>query len=226
MPGSIILATGLMVPPPGIIVVTRIVSFYHWPMLRYLPGILLVQVATVALVLAALKTEDRELWMVMGALAVIINLVTAFWFGSITSHLRKDAVAKVREQFSQEREKLRVTAEQQKTRLLRKSHEQITKATNRAHAKANFKVGAAFTGIIGAGVLMMFTQFMTLGILTLATGGGALAGYLARLRQELPAKNRQALIVSEREEVPLVTVEPGKARKIPLLHGTGKSRAS
>lgn len=195
-------------------------------MLRYLPGILLVQVATVALVLAALKTDDRELWMVMGALALIINLVTAFWFGSITSHLKKDAVAKVREQFSQEREKLRVTAEQQKSRLLKKSHEQITKATNRAHAKANFKVGAAFAGIIGAGVLMMFTQFMTLGILTLATGGGALAGYLARFRQEPPARNRQELIVSEREQAPLVTVEPGKARKLPLLSGAGKSRAS
>ncbi len=195
-------------------------------MFRYLPGILLVQVATVALVLAALKTDDRELWMVMGALALIINLVTAFWFGSITSHLRKDAVAKVREQFSQEREKLRVTAEQQKSRLIRKSHEQITKATNRAHAKANFKVGAAFAGIIGAGVLMMFTQFMTLGILTLATGGGALAGYLARLRQELPARNRQELIPSEREQAPLVTLEPGRARKLPLLSGAGKSRAS
>ena len=191
-------------------------------MLRYLPGILLVQVATVALVLAALKTDDRELWMVMGALALIINLVTAFWFGSITSHLKKDAVAKVREQFSQEREKLRVTAEQQKSRLLKKSHEQITKATNRAHAKANFKVGAAFAGIIGAGVLMMFTQFMTLGILTLATGGGALAGYLTRLRQELPTRKKQAQLEYQTPPPPQVLPPPKTTRKLPWPGGVGK----
>ena len=49
-----------------------------------------------ALVLAALKTDDRELWIAIACLALIINLVTAFWFGSITSHLKKDAIAKAR----------------------------------------------------------------------------------------------------------------------------------
>jgi hypothetical protein len=184
-------------------------------MLRYLPGILLVQVATVALVLAALQTDDRELWIAIAGLALIINLMTAFWFGSITSHLKKDAIARVREQFSVEREKLRVNAERQKSRLLKKSHEEITRATNRVHARASLKVGAAFTGIIGAGVLMMFTQFMTLGVLTLTTGGGALAGYLARVRQELPRKKKQALIAVDKQQPPVVTIEPASTRKLP-----------
>ncbi len=184
-------------------------------MLRYLPGILLVQVATVALVLAALKTEDRELWIAIACLAVIINLVTAFWFGSITSHLKKDAVAKAREQFSQEREKLRVNAEKQKSKILKQTHAQMTKATNRAYAKANFKVGAAFAGIIGAGALMIFTQFITLGILTLATGGGALAGYLTRLRQELPNRKMQAQLDHAAQNVTPALPAPKQPSRLP-----------
>lgn len=191
-------------------------------MLRYLPGIVLVQVATVALALAALKTDDRELWIAIACLALIINLVTAFWFGSITSHLKKDAVAKAREQFSQEREKLRVNAERQKSKLLKQTHAQMTKATNRAHARANFKVGAAFAGIIGAGALMMFTQFMTLGILTLATGGGALAGYLTRLRQELPTRRKQAQLEYDKQPAPEALPPPATTRKLPWPGGGAK----
>lgn len=195
-------------------------------MIRYLPGLLLVQVATVALVLAALQSDNRELWISMAALAVILNLVTALWFGSITSHLKKDAVAKVTEQFSQEREKLRVNAEQQKARLLKKSHDQINKATNRAHARANFKVGAAFTGVIGAGVLMIFTQFMTLGILTLATGGGALAGYLTRLRQDLSSRKKGELLLSDQPDAAPGALEGSRSRKLISLDSARKGRAS
>jgi hypothetical protein len=195
-------------------------------MIRYLPGLLLVQVATVALVLAALQSDSRELWITMAALAGILNLVTALWFGSITSHLQKDAVAKITEQFSREREKLRVTAEQQKARLLKQSHEQINRATNRAHAKANFKVGAAFTGIIGAGVLMIFTQFMTLGILTLATGGGALAGYLARLRQDLSSRRKGELLLSDRQDTPGKAIAASGSGKLIPLDSARKDRAS
>ena len=195
-------------------------------MFRYLPGLLLVQVATVALVLAALQSDKRELWVAMAVLAVILNVVTALWFSSITSHLKKDALAKVAERYSKEREKLRVNAEQQKARLLKKSHEQINKATNRAHAKANFKVGAAFAGIIGAGLLMIFAQFMTLGILTLAAGGGALAGYLARLRQETSAQRKNNLAVSNGQAPPALVVESAKTRKLIPFDKRRKDTAS
>jgi hypothetical protein len=158
--------------------------FYYGRMLRYLPGIIIIQVATAALLLAAARTSDQELWIAIGCLALVVTVVTAFWFDSIASHLRKDAVIKAKDDFSREREKLRVNAERAKTRLLKKSHEEIKQETNRAHAKANFKVGGAFVGVIAAGTLMVFTQFMTLGLLMLATGGGALAGYLARMKQD------------------------------------------
>ena len=165
--------------------------FYHGNMFRYLPGILIIQVATVALILAAGRTSDQELWIAIGCIALIISLVTAFWFESIASHIKKDAVTRAKDEFSREREKLRVNAERQKSRLIKKSHEQITRETNRAHARASFKVGGAFVGVIAAGTLMVFTQFMTLGLLLLATGGGALAGYLARAKQDRLIRKEQ-----------------------------------
>ena len=110
-------------------------------MLKFLSGILIIQVATVAMTLAVIKTDDRELWLAVLLLAVIIGLVTAFWFSSIAGHAKKDALANARDAFSKEREKLRVNAERQKTSLMRKSHEEIRKQTNRAHARSKLQTG-------------------------------------------------------------------------------------
>lgn len=175
-------------------------------MFKYLPGILIIQAATVAMTLAAMKSGDRELWLAIVLLGSIIGLVTAFWFASIASHAKKDALAQARDEFSKERENLRVNAERQKTRLVKKSQEQIRKETNRAYAKTNFKLGAGFIGIIGAGSLMIFTQFMTLGLLTLAVGGGALGGYLMRLRQDMLVR-RKEVIVTQTGKHPAIEVK-------------------
>jgi len=167
-------------------------------MLKYLAGILIIQAATVAMTLAAIRSDNKELWLAVLLLAFILGLVTAFWFSSIAGHARKDALAQAKDEFYREREKLRVNAERQKTRLLRKSHEEIRKETNRAHAKTSFKLGAGFIGIVAAGSLMIFSQFLTLGLLTLALGGGALGGYLMRIRQEVAARNKESsAIVAE-----------------------------
>jgi uncharacterized protein HemX len=178
-------------------------------MLKYLLGILIIQAATVAMTLAAIKSDDRELWLAVLLLALILGLVTAFWFASIASHARKDALANARDEFSKEREKLRVNAERQKTRLIRKSHEEIRKETNRAHARSSFKLGAGFIGIVAAGSLMIFSQLLTLGLLTLAVGGGALGGYLMRVRQEAVTRQKEALAISE-ERTPVIEVQPVK----------------
>ena len=45
------------------------------------------------------------------------------------------------------------------------------------------------TGIAGLGVLLLFTQFMTLGLLAVSATGGALLGYGIRARQ-FPAIGR------------------------------------
>ena len=178
-------------------------------MLKYLSGILIIQAATVAMTLAVIKSADQELWLAVLLLALIIGLVTAFWFASIASHAKKDALAHAKDEFSKEREKLRVNAERQKTRLIRKSHEEIRKETNRAHARSSFKLGAGFIGIVAAGSLMIFSQLITLGLLTLAVGGGALGGYLMRVRQEVVSRHKKAFAISDGRK-PVIEVQPVK----------------
>lgn len=178
-------------------------------MLKYLLGLLIIQAATVAMTLAAIKSADQELWLAVLLLGLLITLVTAFWFASIAGHAKKDALANAKDEFSKEREKLRVNAERQKTRLLRKSHEEIRKETNRAHARSSFKLGAGFIGIVAAGSLMIFSQLLTLGLLTLAVGGGALGGYLMRVRQETLSRNKEAFAISD-DKKPVIEVNPVK----------------
>ena len=178
-------------------------------MLKYFLGILIIQAATVAMTLAAIKSDDQELWLAEFLLAMILGLVTAFWFVSIASHAKKDALANAKDEFSREREKLRVNAERQKTRLIRKSHEEIRKETNRAHASTSFKLGAGFVGIVAAGSLMIFSQLLTLGLLTLAVGGGALGGYLLRARQEAISRRKATYAISD-EINHVIEVQPVK----------------
>ncbi len=153
-------------------------------LMRYLPGILLLQILTVVLVLLVLRSGQEWLWISAGLLALLIALLFNFWFQSIAEHGCKDAIADLRQEFAVEREKLRLAAERTKTRVLQETHRQIVRETNRAHARANFKVGAMLVGVMAAGGLLLISQFVTLGLLTVATGGGALAGYLARVQQE------------------------------------------
>lgn len=178
-------------------------------MFKYLLGILIIQTATVAMTLAAIKSADQELWLAVLLLALLIALVTAFWFSSIASHAKKDALANAKDEFTREREKLRLNAERQKTRLMRKSHEEIRKETNRAHARSSFKLGAGFIGIVAAGSLMIFSQLLTLGLLTLAVGGGALGGYLMRVRQESISRQKETLALSDDNKA-VIETQPGK----------------
>ncbi|MBE9559139.1 MAG: hypothetical protein IMF15_00055, partial [Proteobacteria bacterium] len=92
---------------------------------------------------------------------------------------------------------------------IRKSHEEIRKETNRAHARSSFKLGAGFIGIVAAGSLMIFSQLLTLGLLTLAVGGGALGGYLMRVRQEAVSRRKEAIAMSD-ERKPVIDVQPVK----------------
>jgi len=157
---------------------------------KFLTGILLVQVATGLLVAAALRTQQQELWLLFLLLALTLCLITAFWFASVTQHAKRDATARVREGFSREREKIRVRAEREKAKLIEKSQQRIIKDRSRTQAKANAKSAVLLTGVAVLGGIMVFTQFITFGLLLMATAGGALGGYLLRSRQLTLSRKR------------------------------------
>ncbi len=106
-----------------------------------------------------------------------------------TVNLRQDEILRLKEAHAHEREKIRVNAERAKLRATREAQKQVEKEIRRTSAKANFKVGAAVTGAIGLGGLLVLTQFITLGAMVLTTAGGTLGGYLLRYKQE---RNRLA----------------------------------
>ena len=159
-------------------------------MFRFIPGILLVQALTFAF--AWFRPAALQGWGWVGYLAVLaaVGVLTALWFGSIAAHLRKDEVARLKDQFAEERERLKVNAERSKTRVVKQAQKEINRETRRTTARANLKVGLAVAGAMAAGGLMILSQFVTLGVMTLATAGGTLAGYLFRARQE---RSRAAL---------------------------------
>ncbi len=152
-------------------------------MFRFLPGIVILQAATAVLVYAALRVPLEEHWLLFALIGLITSLLVAFWFGSIAKRVRRDALARAQEGLAREREKLRVGVEHEKNRILTETHKKIVKETNRAHARANLKVGAALAGTMGLGAVMLMTQFLTLGLFTLTMGGGILAGYVWKARR-------------------------------------------
>lgn len=160
-------------------------------MLRFVVGILLVQLASLALVLFARPAQDEwASWLPILVALGVIALVTAFWFTHIVSHLRRDDVERIRSEFAEEREQLRVKAEREKTRLIRKNQKEIVAETRRAQGRANLKVGIALAVAAGSGVLMIVTNFVTLGLLLMTATGGALGGYLLRRKPFLRLGSR------------------------------------
>ena len=136
---------------------------------KFFMGIVLVELITAVLFyLSSGNLQGIGLLQLIMPL-IFIALVLAFWFNSMAGHTHKDTVAKMKDSFAKEREKIRVKAERN-----------IAKEAKVTHAKANFKVGAAFAGVLGVGALFVFAQMMTAALLTLTAAGGAATGYYYR----------------------------------------------
>ncbi len=145
-------------------------------LLKFLFGILLVQLATYALILLSPSTLDMTGILRLTVPLFFIALVIAFWFSSISTQHGK-------EHFAHEKEKLRKDAEKDKERVIKEAQRSITIESTKTHAKANFKVGAAFAGALGVGALFVFAQMVTAGLLALAATGGAMGGYYIRSKK-------------------------------------------
>lgn len=171
-------------------------------MLKFFGGVVLVQLVTIGLFFAVTRTdlEDTQLRLTIGLLEILFSVLAAFWFSSMARQRHRDELETIKEEHAREREKIRVNAERQKARVVSKSQKQILKETRRAHAAANFKVGAAFAGALAFGAIMLYSQFVTLGLLILTTAGGGLAGYLAKgkmtanaIQKKLAAKQQKKI---------------------------------
>lgn len=155
-------------------------------MLRFLVGILVVQVASVALLMVAgFDPGDWHAGLPFVFALAMIGLVAAFWFSTVAAGQRRDALERLRGDFAREREDLRVKAEKEKTRLLQTGHRAMASATRRAESRANRKVALAVVATSAAGVLMIAASFMTVGLLLLAGAGGGVGGYIAGRRSAL-----------------------------------------
>ncbi|MEA2079321.1 MAG: hypothetical protein U9P00_05605 [Pseudomonadota bacterium] len=170
--------------------------------IKFAIGILLVQGATVLLVITAQQANLRETWLLMLCLALLIGLLAALWFSSIASHCNQQTLARASEKFNKERERIRRRSEKEKTKEIKDSHRQLLRETRRVQSRSSVKLGAALAGLATVGVALFFTQFMTLGVLALSLTGGALLGYGVRARQNhLPGK-RNAIAGIRVEQMP------------------------
>jgi Flp pilus assembly protein TadB len=172
-------------------------------MLRFLAGIIVVQFATVVLlVLSDFDLTDWRASLPFIFALTMISVIAAFWLSTLASGMRRDALDRQRESFAREREELRVKAEQAKTRLVHKGRKDLERATRRAESRANRKATIAIVAAGAAGVAMIAASFVTLGMLLLAGAGGAVGGYIAghRSAKRMPteADTRRQLPIQRR----------------------------
>jgi hypothetical protein len=184
-------------------------------LVKYAIGILLLQVGTVLLAYTAMRTSLEQTWPLFGALGLTIGAITALWFNAIADGARKQALAKAREGFSREREKIRVRAEQEKSKEAKNTQRQIHREKQRARTGNSLKTGVMIGGAAGIGVVMLMTQMVTLGLLTLSTAGGAALGYGVRARQERLGRRGRSLLGHREKAVHVLEAEPAS----PALKG-------
>jgi len=152
--------------------------------IKYLIGVLFVQGVTVLLVVTAYRTDLERTGLLFLVLNLAIGTLTAFWFTSMAEGVRRQALSRAKEGFAREREKLRVHAEREKAKQVRNSQRRISREKQRAQPGGNLKTSLMLGGAAGLGVVMVLAQFVTLGLLTLTTAGGAALGYGLRARQD------------------------------------------
>lgn len=120
----------------------------------------------------------------IGIPLMLVSVIAALWLDSIGRHRASDAIARLKVNHAKDREKLQLKTEKEKTKLIREAHKEMDKQSRRVSTRANIKVGLAFVGVAFAGLVMIITELVTFGMMTIMTAGGALGGYLARVKQE------------------------------------------
>jgi predicted PurR-regulated permease PerM len=198
-------------------------------MRAFLPGILLLQLITAGLVLAAISLQNTQLIIVLILLALICAVLTAFWFSSIATNLFNDELKlllkqhsdekvqlqkqaeqeksqihqqtqQIQSQHAKERERLLLQAEQEKRYFLEQSYQKIANETRKANRRANIKIGIAFSLAAVAGGVMIVSQLVTLGMMVMVASGSGLTGYIIRARHERLSKRKSLLLEKMSDE--------------------------
>jgi len=180
-------------------------------MLKFVPGILLLQAITIALALIGPTGPADWGWVRLAVPILIAGILTALWFGSIAARQRKDEISRLREDHAKQREFIRVNAERAKTKMVKQAQRQTLQEVRRSSRRANIKIGLAFAGLAGLGGLLVMTQFVSLGVLMLAFVGGATGGYVLRVRQE---KGKLQLPPSDQDPPRMINATPGKTKQL------------
>jgi hypothetical protein len=182
-------------------------------LIKFLVGVLIVQGVTVLLVITAGRTSLDETALLFLVLGVGIGALAAMWFAALADASGQRALAHAREAFARQGEKLRVRADQERIREVRDTRRQVERAERRNRVGTSLKTGLMIGGAMGLAGVMLLTQFVTLGLLLLATAGGAAVGYGLRARQERRANGRR-LLVDEPKGTPVATC-PGVRESLP-----------
>lgn len=156
-------------------------------LMKFIPGVIGLQVMTVLLTVVILDstTPPEALWIPVGLVCGLLTLLAAVWFGSIADQLKKDAVLAASVSHFHERERLLVSAERDKQASLEQGYQQILKESARLQSQAHWRLSLGITGLLILGGMMLAIEFMTLGLVVMATAGGVIAGYVMRSRQEM-----------------------------------------
>ncbi len=199
-------------------------------MLKFLPGILLIQFVTIGLMLMAFNwSQDIQLIIVIIVIGLISAVLVAFWFSSVALNFSIDEQAQIVEKHvhdrekmikdtekvktdvmieksqlqdlhAREREKILLDAEREKSSVVEESYKKIEKESRKAHSRANLKVGLAFTAALGVSGVMIFSQLITVGVMFLVASGSGLSGYVLRARHDRLSRNKQLSITKEYRE--------------------------
>ena len=126
--------------------------------------------------------------------AAVVTIVTALWFANLARHVAERRHSALVERHAREREALKVSAVLERERVkgdaarerdeaLETLRRQARRDERRAGRAASLKVGGAWMAATAIGVVFLFTELLTLGLMTITSAGGALGGYLLRWRQ-------------------------------------------
>lgn len=156
-------------------------------MFRFFLGLVLAQTAVAVLVSFYPAEGFFERALPVAFLIMLLATVISLWFSTIARQLADRRVHSLQKKFTAEKDKLSQDAERAKDRLIKKTKKQIELESRRAKTKASIKVWGAIAVAGSFGAMMLLSQFVTLGLLTLTTAGGAIGGYLVRARKEQDA---------------------------------------